>query len=113
VDNGGVIFSENESWKEQRRFVMHTMRDFGMGRNLMEEKILNSVATMVTQVRLFALLFYTWFGYEILSGYGYGYGQRKWIWVWPNTRGIGYGYEYSSQNSGSTENYSIFMFNYD
>uniref|UniRef100_A0A914VFG1 Cytochrome P450 n=1 Tax=Plectus sambesii TaxID=2011161 RepID=A0A914VFG1_9BILA len=56
MDNGGVIFSEKESWKEQRRFAVHTLRDFGMGRNCMEEKILNSVCTMVEQINELANL---------------------------------------------------------
>uniref|UniRef100_A0A914VFF7 Cytochrome P450 n=1 Tax=Plectus sambesii TaxID=2011161 RepID=A0A914VFF7_9BILA len=48
--NGGIIFSENEFWRDQRRYALHTLRNFGMGRNLMEEKVMSSVATMYGQV---------------------------------------------------------------
>ncbi|PIO65684.1 hypothetical protein TELCIR_12630, partial [Teladorsagia circumcincta] len=38
VENGGVIFSQGENWREQRRASLHILRDFGMGKNLMEEQ---------------------------------------------------------------------------
>ncbi|VDM81077.1 unnamed protein product [Strongylus vulgaris] len=39
VKNGGVIGSEGDNWKEQRRTSLHILRDFGMGKNLMEEQV--------------------------------------------------------------------------
>ncbi|VDO78507.1 unnamed protein product, partial [Haemonchus placei] len=42
VENGGVIFSQGENWREQRRASLHILRDFGMGKNLMEEQVLLS-----------------------------------------------------------------------
>uniref|UniRef100_A0A914UNY3 Cytochrome P450 n=1 Tax=Plectus sambesii TaxID=2011161 RepID=A0A914UNY3_9BILA len=50
VKNGGVISSSGSSWREQRRFALHTLRDFGMGRNVMEEKIMSSVETLFEQL---------------------------------------------------------------
>uniref|UniRef100_A0A0N4VX14 Cytochrome P450 n=1 Tax=Haemonchus placei TaxID=6290 RepID=A0A0N4VX14_HAEPC len=43
VENGGVIFSQGENWREQRRASLHILRDFGMGKNLMEEQVLTWV----------------------------------------------------------------------
>lgn len=37
--NHGLVFSDGPLWKEQRRFALHVLRDFGFGRNVMEEKI--------------------------------------------------------------------------
>ncbi|KAK5984833.1 hypothetical protein GCK32_001910 [Trichostrongylus colubriformis] len=42
IENGGVIFSQGENWREQRRAALHILRDFGMGKNLMEEQVLVS-----------------------------------------------------------------------
>ncbi|VDM76150.1 unnamed protein product [Strongylus vulgaris] len=39
VENGGIIFSEGDNWKEQRRTSLHILRDFGMGKNSMEEQV--------------------------------------------------------------------------
>ncbi|KHJ80149.1 hypothetical protein OESDEN_20182, partial [Oesophagostomum dentatum] len=38
----GIVFSDGDNWKEQRRTALHILRDFGMGRNLMEEQVLLS-----------------------------------------------------------------------
>jgi hypothetical protein len=45
--NGGVLFATGESWRVQRRFSLHTLRDFGMGRNVMEHKINSTIRTML------------------------------------------------------------------
>lgn len=35
----GVIFTEGDHWREQRRFTLHILREFGLGKNLMQEKV--------------------------------------------------------------------------
>ncbi|GMR59735.1 hypothetical protein PMAYCL1PPCAC_29930, partial [Pristionchus mayeri] len=32
TENGGVIFSDGEKWREQRRVAIQILRDFGMGK---------------------------------------------------------------------------------
>ncbi|CAJ0962509.1 unnamed protein product, partial [Mesorhabditis belari] len=39
----GIIQANGDLWREQRRFTLHTLRDFGMGRNLMEERVMLEV----------------------------------------------------------------------
>jgi hypothetical protein len=39
----GVVQIDGEKWREQRRFSLHVLRDFGVGRALIEEKIMNQV----------------------------------------------------------------------
>lgn len=50
VENGGVIFSQGDNWKEQRRASIHILRDFGMGKNLMEEQVLLSAQEFLTHL---------------------------------------------------------------
>ncbi|KAK6051527.1 hypothetical protein COOONC_10967 [Cooperia oncophora] len=38
MENGGIVFSQGELWKEQRRVSLHILRDFGMGKSAMEEQ---------------------------------------------------------------------------
>ncbi|GMR42763.1 hypothetical protein PMAYCL1PPCAC_12958, partial [Pristionchus mayeri] len=42
-ENGGVISSNGESWRENRRQAISILRDFGMGKGLMEEKVKLSI----------------------------------------------------------------------
>ncbi|GMR46552.1 hypothetical protein PMAYCL1PPCAC_16747, partial [Pristionchus mayeri] len=43
MENGGVIFSDGDNWKTQRRTSVHILRDFGMGKNVMEEQVKSSL----------------------------------------------------------------------
>ncbi|VDM65515.1 unnamed protein product [Strongylus vulgaris] len=36
----GLLASSDEFWQEQRRFALHTLRNFGLGRNIIEERIM-------------------------------------------------------------------------
>uniref|UniRef100_A0AC34RHM5 Cytochrome P450 n=1 Tax=Panagrolaimus sp. JU765 TaxID=591449 RepID=A0AC34RHM5_9BILA len=53
VKNGrtGVIFTDEGLWRDLRRFSLHTLRDFGVGRNLMQEQILDEVSRMVSTIK--------------------------------------------------------------
>ncbi|KAH7705495.1 Protein CYP-14A3, partial [Aphelenchoides avenae] len=43
---GGILANDGDSWRDQRRIALSILRDFGMGRNMMEQKIMHSVAEM-------------------------------------------------------------------
>ncbi|XP_059834788.1 uncharacterized protein LOC132398968 [Hypanus sabinus] len=43
----GIIFSSGESWKQMRRFTMSTLRDFGMGKKTVEDKIIEEAHFLI------------------------------------------------------------------
>ena len=43
VPVSGVILSSGERWREQRKVVLEILREFGMGKNLLAEKIQQEV----------------------------------------------------------------------
>uniref|UniRef100_A0AC34FDN5 Cytochrome P450 n=1 Tax=Panagrolaimus sp. ES5 TaxID=591445 RepID=A0AC34FDN5_9BILA len=47
----GIIFSEGEPWREHRRFALRVFRDFGFGKNLMQEKILDEFVYMMDSIK--------------------------------------------------------------
>ncbi|CAJ0933877.1 unnamed protein product, partial [Mesorhabditis belari] len=48
--NYGMTAASGDLWRDQRRFTLHTMRDFGMGRNLMEERIMVEVDFLIVKL---------------------------------------------------------------
>uniref|UniRef100_A0A1I7SI18 Cytochrome P450 n=1 Tax=Bursaphelenchus xylophilus TaxID=6326 RepID=A0A1I7SI18_BURXY len=39
----GVVQTDGEKWREQRRFSLHVLRDFGVGRSFMENKVMREI----------------------------------------------------------------------
>ncbi|XP_055355658.1 LOW QUALITY PROTEIN: cytochrome P450 2K1-like [Paramacrobiotus metropolitanus] len=46
----GVVFAEGDAWKEHRRFILQTFRDFGVGKLPVEERIEEEAARLVDQL---------------------------------------------------------------
>ncbi|KAI6216538.1 (pine wood nematode) hypothetical protein [Aphelenchoides besseyi] len=46
----GIIGTNGDLWREQRRFALTTLRDFGMNKTLMQERILDEVQTLCANV---------------------------------------------------------------
>ncbi|KAK0426808.1 hypothetical protein QR680_009911 [Steinernema hermaphroditum] len=40
----GLIWSDGDGWQEQRRFSLRVLRDFGFGRNIMQQRILEEIS---------------------------------------------------------------------
>uniref|UniRef100_A0A8R1E5Y6 CYtochrome P450 family n=1 Tax=Caenorhabditis japonica TaxID=281687 RepID=A0A8R1E5Y6_CAEJA len=45
----GVVETNGAMWRDHRRFALHQLRDFGLGKDLMQEKILIEVGEMFKQ----------------------------------------------------------------
>uniref|UniRef100_A0A7E4UQX7 Unspecific monooxygenase n=1 Tax=Panagrellus redivivus TaxID=6233 RepID=A0A7E4UQX7_PANRE len=52
IKNGqtGILFTEDSLWREHRRFALTVLRDFGVGKNLMEMKILHEITLMFEEM---------------------------------------------------------------
>jgi hypothetical protein len=46
-----LIFSSGSPWREQRRFTLKNLRDFGFGRSSMEHLIKDELKELVAEIR--------------------------------------------------------------
>ena len=51
ISSGGIVFSQGDHWKEQRRFVMKTLKEFGIGKSVMQDVINEEVSKLVEDFR--------------------------------------------------------------
>ncbi|XP_030054603.1 cytochrome P450 2K1 isoform X1 [Microcaecilia unicolor] len=49
----GIIFSHGETWKVMRKFTMKTLRDFGMGKRTIEDKIIEECGFLINHFESF------------------------------------------------------------
>ncbi|XP_069584415.1 cytochrome P450 2K4-like isoform X2 [Ranitomeya imitator] len=47
----GVVFSNGENWKVMRRFAISTLRDYGMGRKTIEDKIIEETEYLIQKLK--------------------------------------------------------------
>ncbi|XP_073442553.1 cytochrome P450 2K1-like [Dendrobates tinctorius] len=51
--NHGIILANGENWKVMRRFTLSTLRDYGMGKKGIEDKITEEAASLVQKFRTY------------------------------------------------------------
>lgn len=49
--NLGIIFSHGDNWKVMRKFTLSTLRDYGMGRKSIENKIAEECENLMQTFR--------------------------------------------------------------
>uniref|UniRef100_A0A7E4ZRL2 Cytochrome P450 n=1 Tax=Panagrellus redivivus TaxID=6233 RepID=A0A7E4ZRL2_PANRE len=49
-DGDGIILCQGERWSAQRRFALRTLRDFGMGKSLLENKINDHLSLLLKRM---------------------------------------------------------------
>uniref|UniRef100_A0A7E4VT77 Cytochrome P450 n=1 Tax=Panagrellus redivivus TaxID=6233 RepID=A0A7E4VT77_PANRE len=47
----GVMFAEGPLWREHRRFALQVFRNLGLGRNIMQERVLDDVCALISHVK--------------------------------------------------------------
>ncbi|KAM9305502.1 cytochrome P450 2K4-like [Gastrophryne carolinensis] len=47
----GIIFSNGQSWKDLRRFTLSALRDFGMGKKIVETKIQDELLPLIERLK--------------------------------------------------------------
>jgi hypothetical protein len=47
----GILLSNGDTWAEQRPFLFHTLKNFGLGKASMEDTVLEEADTMCDQLK--------------------------------------------------------------
>uniref|UniRef100_A0AC35FL80 Cytochrome P450 n=1 Tax=Panagrolaimus sp. PS1159 TaxID=55785 RepID=A0AC35FL80_9BILA len=48
----GIVLTDGPLWREHRRFALHVLRNFGLGKNLMQERVLNEVSWLLEDLKM-------------------------------------------------------------
>ncbi|XP_075057378.1 cytochrome P450 2K4-like [Mixophyes fleayi] len=51
LKGNGIVFANGENWKVMRRFAISTLRDFGMGRKTIENKIIEEAECLTQKIK--------------------------------------------------------------